>query len=674
MDWDPQAFVRVGSDNSVTVYCKHTEMGQGIYTGMATVVAEELGASWDQMRVTGAPADATLYSNLSFGEQFTGGSSSLQNSHDQLRQVGAASRQMLVGAAAGHWAVPAGEIGIRDGRLFHEASGRSSTFGELAELAGRQAVPKRVAFRSPAQYRLVGSDVPRIDVEGKTNGTVVYTQDFSLPNMLTAVVAHAPRFGATVKSFDAGAAIAMDGVFDVVGIPTGVAVIARDFWTATKARELLSIEWDNTNAFTLSSEDIVAEYKSIAGTAGTVARNAGSIMDALAGAGQVIEADFEFPFLAHSPLEPMNCVVRISNGKCEIWNAAQQQTRDQTDAAAILGMAPEQVEVNMLYAGGTFGRRATKDYTVEAVHIAKAANRGVPIKLAWTREDDMQAGQYRPLNYHRLRGGLDSNGDLVAWHHRLVGQSILAQEEPAWIVDGVDSTSVHGASDWLYAVPNVRVETHSPEYPVPVLWYRGTGASHTVFAVESFIDELAALAGRDALDFRLNMLREQSRMTNVLRLVAEKAGWGPAPGAGRGRGIAMCEQRGTYLAQVAEVTVQADRTWSVDKVITVVDCGLAINPDVIRAQMEGGSGFGLSSTLVDEITFRNGYVEQSNFDTYKLLRISQMPDMDVHIVPSAEPPTGVGELAPMTIGAAVANALSAATGQRYRKLPLPLTV
>jgi isoquinoline 1-oxidoreductase beta subunit len=670
LEWDPQAFVHIGSDNLVTVFCKHTEMGQGIYTGMATVVAEELDASWEQMRVDGAPADVELYSNLQYGEQATGSSSSLDNSYEQLRQVGAAARQMLINAAAAEWDVSVAEISVSRGEVQHQTSGRSSTFGDLAKLANVQPAPETVALKSRDRYRLVGADLPRVDIEGKTNGSIKYTQDLVLPDMLTAVVAHAPRFGTTLKSFDGTAAKDLAGVVDVVAIPTGVAVVATDFWTATKARELLSIEWDETNAFALSSEDIVAEYKRIAATEGIVAREAGSITDSLANAQQLIEADFEFPFLVHAPLEPTNCIVQVSDDKCEIWNAAQQQTRDQQDAAAILGMAPEQIEVNLLYAGGAFGRRSTRDYTAEAVEVAKAANRKVPIKLVWTREDDMRAGQYRPLNYHRLQAGIDGNGDLIAWHHRLVGQSIMTKIRPEWVYDGVDSTSVHGAHDWLYDVPNIRVEQHSPDLPVPVLWYRGTGATHTVFAVETFMDELAALTNRDPVEFRLGMLKHQPRMVKVLELAAEKAGWGASLGAGRARGIAMCEQRGTSIAQVAEVSVQDDDTWSVDRVVTAVDCGLIINPDIVRAQMEGGTGFGLSSTLGDEITFRHGYVEQSNFDTYKLLRIDLMPDMEVHIVPSNERPTGVGELAPMVIGAAVANALHAVTGRRYRKLPI----
>jgi isoquinoline 1-oxidoreductase beta subunit len=494
------------------------------------------------MKVEGAPANATLYSNLLYGEQMTGGSSSLPYSYEQLRQVGAAVRQMLVSAAANAWNVPVNEVSVSHGDVYHDASNRLSTFGELAELAALQPVPEAVVLKAPEHYRLVGSDLRRIDIPGKTDGTVKYTQDFTLPGMLTAVVAHAPRFGATLKNFDGAAAKAVEGVVDVVGIPTGVAVVATDFWTAQKARELLTIDWDETNAFTLSSEDIVAEYRSIVETEGTIARDAGSITDSFAKAQQIIEADFEFPFLAHSAIEPLNCIVQLSSDQCEIWNAAQQQTRDQRDASAILGLAPEQIKVNMLYAGGAFGRRANKDYTVEAVQVAKAVNRDAPIKLVWTREDDMRSGQYRPLNYHRLRAGIDSNGELIAWHHRLVGQSIFAQEGAEWIVDGIDSSSVHGANDWSYAVPNIRVDFHSPDLPVPVLWYRGTGYTHTAFAVESFIDEIAATVGRDPVEFRRSLLKDQPRMINVLQLVTQKANWGSSLGPDRGRGVAICER------------------------------------------------------------------------------------------------------------------------------------
>jgi isoquinoline 1-oxidoreductase beta subunit len=645
-------------------------MGQGIYTGMATVVAEAMDAAGEQMRIETAPANVELYSNLLWGEQLTGGTASLRNSYEQLRQVGAATRQMLMNAASETWNVPASEITGAEGVIYHASSSRSATFGEMADAAARRPVPETVTPKSPENYTLVGEDRPRLDVEIKTNGVAQFTQDLKLPGMLIAVVAHAPRFGGVVKSFDDTKARAADGVVDVVEVPSGIAVVAEDFWSALKARELLSIEWDESNAFKQSSHDIVQQYKAIADTPGTVAREEGSIADAFSTATQVLETEFEFPFLAHSPSEPLSCIVRVSGDKCEFWNAAQQQTVDQQVAAEIVGIQPEQVEIHTLMAGGAYGRRACNDYTSEAVHVAIALGADVPVKLMWTREDTMRAGQYRPLNYHRLRAGLNNDGELVAWHHRLVGQSIAELHVPAWVVDGIDSMSVHGAHDWLYDVPNIRVESHSPELPVPVLWYRGVGSTHTVFAVETTMDELATTAGIEPLEFRLRMLKDQPRMANVARLAAEKSDWGSTTGPGRARGIAICQQRSTFLAQVAEVSLHDDKSFSVDRVITAVDCGLAINPDVVRAQMEGGTGFGLSSALGDEISFEDGYVQQSNFDTYKLLRIDQMPAVEVHIVPSDEHPTGVGELAPMAVGPAVANALRALTGQSYHKLPI----
>jgi isoquinoline 1-oxidoreductase beta subunit len=516
----------------------------------------------------------------------------------------------------------------------------------------------------------VGAYEPRLDIPVKTDGSIVYTQDIKLPGMLIAVVAHAPRFGARVRSFDDTDARSLTGVADVFEVPSGVAVVARDYWTATRARDLISIDWDESEAIRFSSGDLFDEYRQIADVKGTIARDDGRIDDALNDAGKIVEAEYEFPYLCHSAMEPLNCVVQISEGGCEIWNAAQQQTRDQADAAAILGIEPAQVKINMLYAGGAFGRRACKDYTVEAVQVAKGLGTGVPVKLVWTREDDMQSGQFRPLNFHRLRAGIDDNGKLIAWHHRLVGQSINGQESPAWVENGVDSTSVHGAHDWTYDVPNIRVETHSPEKDVPVLWYRGTGATHTVFAVETFIDEVAHAAQRDPIEYRLDLLDANPRLRNVLHLAAAAFDRDYVDRAGYGRGIAICQQRDTCYAQVAEVAAHDNGNFSVERVVAAVDCGLVINPDILRAQIEGGTGFGLSSTIAEEITIKNGYVEQSNFDRYGLLRINQMPSVDVHIVSSDAPPSGIGDVSPMVTSAAVANALFDATGIRHRRLPI----
>ncbi|MEQ8861486.1 MAG: molybdopterin-dependent oxidoreductase [Pseudomonadales bacterium] len=667
--WDPHAFIRVDTDNTVTVFCKHTEMGQGIHTGMSTVVAEELGATWSQMRATGARADTSLYSNLLWEEQMTGGSTSLVNSYDQLREVAAAARQMLAAAGASVWGVRVAEVLVADGEVRHPPSARRLAFGDLADEAARQPIPETVALKRPEASRLVGSRLPRTDVPAKVDGTAVYTLDFRLPGMLTAVVVHPPRFGASLASFDDRAARAMPGVVDVVEIPSGIALLAHSFWEAVRARDRLQVKWHDAAACTLGSADIVARFKGLSDTPGVVARETGAVTPALSDAAVVIEADFEFPYLAHAALEPMNCVVRLSAGRCEIWNAAQQQTRDQAMAAAILGIDPDKVEVTMLYAGGAFGRRACSDYTGEAIHIAKAIEGRAPVKLVWSREDDMQAGQFRPLNYHRMWGGLDADGNVVAWQHRLIGQSIAARHSPDWIVDGVDEMSVEGAHDHPYRFANERVDLHSPEVPVPVLWYRGTGGTHAVFSVEVFIDELAAAAGMDPADFRRRHLQDDARLQNVLDLALTGSNWGSPVEPGRGRGLAICRQRDTRMAQVAEVSVK-NGSLSIDRVVTAIDCGLTINPDIVVAQVESGTVFGLSSTIASEITLAEGYVQQSNFDAYPVLRMDQMPEIEVHLVESNEPLSGVGDMTPMLIAPAVANAFYAATGRRIRKLPI----
>ena len=538
-------------------------------------------------------------------------------------------------------------------------------------MAAASTVPETVTLKPIETYRLSKSNVQRIDLEDQTTGKAEYTQDFDLPGMRIAVVAHAPRFGGTVASYDDTQARAVSGVENIVEIPTGVAVIANSFWTAQQARNLLSIDWDESSAFKMSSPEIVEQFKEIADTQGLIARDDGSVVDAIATSERVLEAEFEFPLLAHAPMEPLNYVVQWTGDQCRIWSGTQAQTSDQIDAASILDIPLQNVEIHTLLAGGGFGRRGCTDFVREALHIAKALGPDeAPVKLMWTREDDMQAGMYRPLNFHRLRAGIDASGNIKAWQHCLVGQSIAAQNAPTWIENGIDAMSVNGAHNWLYDIPNIRVETHAPELPIPVLWYRGVGATHTVFSVETFVDEIAALTGQDPLDYRLSMLKDEPRMASVVRLVAEKAGWGSSLDANQGRGISICSMRGTFIGQVAQVSIHDDDSYSVDRVVTAIDCGLALNPDVIRAQMEGGTGFGLSAVLGDAITLRDGYVEQDNFDRYPLLRIGQMPEVDVHIVPSSEPPSGVGELAPMAIGAAVANALHGVTGNRYRSLPI----
>ncbi|QDQ83168.1 xanthine dehydrogenase family protein molybdopterin-binding subunit [Paraburkholderia megapolitana] len=675
----PNAFVRVAPDNSITIIAKHVEMGQGAYTGLATILAEELDANWQDVRVESAPADAKRYANLAFGTiQGTGGSSAMANSWMQMREAGAKARAMLVSAAAAQWQVPATELTTRDGSVHHTASNRTATYGSLASAAARLPVPDKVTLKSPQDFRLIGQQLPRVDVPPKTNGTAQFTLDVTFPGMLVALLQRPPLFGATVKSFDASAAKAVPGVVSVVQVPGGVAVVAKGFWAAKQGRDALKVEWDDTKAEKRSSDAIMSEYRQLAEKPGASAKKVGDATQALAGAAKKVSATYSFPYLAHAPMEPLDAVVKLTADSCEIWAGDQFQTVDQGNAARTAGLDPQQVKIHTLYAGGSFGRRANvwSDYIVEAVSIAKALGaNGTPVKLQWTREDDIHGGLYRPMYFHKLDAGLSADGKLVGWRHRIVGQSIIAGTPFAagMIKDGIDATSVEGAANIAYAIPNLSVELTTTKTGVPVLWWRVVGSSHTAFAVEAFIDEAAHAAGKDPFVFRRDLLAEEPRMRAVLELAAQKAGWDPATPLpkGRGRGIAVAEAFKTFVAQVAEVSVDKDGNVKVERVVCAVDCGTPINPDIITAQMEGGIGFGLGAALHSAITLKDGRVEQNNFDTYQVLRMSEMPKVEVHIVQSGEAPTGVGEPGVAPVGPAVANAIFAATGKRIHVLPFP---
>ena len=675
----PNAFLRVAPDNSVTVIAKHVELGQGAYTGIATIVAEELDANWQDVRVESAPADAKRYANLAFGTiQGTGGSSAMANSWMQLREAGAKARAMLVSAAAAQWQVPASELTTRDGSVHHAATNRTATYGSLASAAARLPVPDTVTLKSPKDFRLIGHQLPRVDVPPKTNGTAQFTLDVTFPGMLVALLQRPPLFGATVKSFDASAAKAVPGVVSVVQVPGGVAVVAKGFWAAKQGRDALKVEWDDSKGEKRSSDAIMAEYRQLAEQPGMSARKDGDATKALAGAVRKISASYAFPYLAHAPMEPLDAVVKLTADSCEIWAGDQFQTIDQANAAHTAGLDPQQVKIHTLYAGGSFGRRANtqSDYIVEAVSIAKALGaNGTPVKLQWTREDDIHGGLYRPMYFHKLDAGLSADGKLVGWRHRIVGQSILAGTPFASVMvkNGIDGTSVEGAANVAYAIPNISVELTTTQTGVPVLWWRVVGSSHTAFAVEAFIDEAAHAARKDPFVFRRDLLAHEPRMRGVLELAAQKAGWDPAKPLpkGRGRGIAVAEAFKTYVAQVAEVSVDKDGNVKVERVVCAVDCGTPINPDVIAAQMEGGIGFGLGAALHSAITLKDGKVEQNNFDGYQVLRFAEMPKVEVHIVQSGEAPTGVGEPGVAPVGPAVANAIFAATGRRIHSLPFP---
>ena len=692
---EPNAFVRIDLDGTVTVLAKHLEMGQGSYTGLATLLAEELDADWDKVRVEGAPADVKRYNNLAFGPmQGTGGSTAMANSWEQMRNAGATAKAMLVAAAAQRWSVPASEISVSQGVVSHAGSGRSAGFGELVEAAASLPVPEQVQLKDPKDFKLIGKlELRRKDSTDKTDGSAIFTQDFKLPGMLVAMVAYPPRFGGVPRSVDSSKAKAVRDVVEVVefrDLPhgrSGVAVLAKNTWAARQGRDALVIEWDESQAFTLGSAEILAQYRGDADKPGLPATSKGDTDAALAQAAKTVEAEYEFPYLAHAAMEPMNCLVKLSSDRCEIWNGEQFQTVDQAIISGYLGMTPEQVSLTQLYAGGSFGRRAgsVSDYLLEAVAITKAArDKGVdaPVKMVWTREDDTRGGYFRPLYLHRVRIGLDQAGKLQAWHNRIVGQSIMAgtSMEPFMIKDGIDHTSVEGLSNLSYAVPNLQVELSTPSnIKVPVLWWRSVGHTHTGYVAETMIDEAAVAAGQDPYAFRHALLDSHPRHRGALELAAKEAGWDKPLAAGaegekRGRGIAVHESFGSFVAQVAEVTVKADGSYRLDRVVCAVDCGIAINPDVIKAQMEGGIGFALAAARHSAITLKEGRVEQSNFHDFQVLRMNEMPKVEVHIVPSAANPTGVGEPGVPPLAPALANALFAATGVRLRKLPFPAQI
>ncbi len=675
-------FVHVNPDNTVTVIIKHVEAGQGVWTGLPAVVADELDASWDQMRIESAPAQVPQYGNLEFDPkgnmQGTGGSTSMANSWDQLRQAGAAARAMLVQAAAVRWQVPPEQLAVSDGIVSHP-SGKHASFGELAASAGKLPVPRDLKLKDPAQFKYIGRDkLPRLDSRAKSTGTQQFAIDVMLPDMMTAVLLRPPRFGGKVQSIDAGAARTVPGVVDVVQVPRGVAVVACDMWSAKQGRDALKVVWDESAAEKRSSAELSREFRQLRESSGALqVEKRGNPEQELKNAAKVIELEFEYPYLAHAPMEPLTAACRLSAERCEIWAGCQFHTVDQMNAATAAGLKPDQVFINTLAAGGSFGRRATpdSDYIAEVVSIAKATGGRYPVKLVWTREDDVTGGRYRPATYHHIRAGLTQNGQLLALEQRIVGQSILANTPLASMMkDGIDSTAVEGNLPEQYGIEHALVTWTPVKVGVPVLWWRSVGHSHSAHATEVAIDEIAAAAGKDPVAFRLALLEKKPRSAGALKLAAEKAGWDAAvtKGGGRGRGVAVHESFNSAVAYVVEVTVAEDRV-RVDRVVCAVDCGIAVTPDVIRAQMQSGIGYGLSAALYGRITLTDGRVDQSNFHQYRVLRINEMPRLiEVYIVPSAEKPTGVGEPGTPPIAPAVANAVRAATGIRLHTLPFDL--
>jgi len=666
----PNAFIRIGTDDFITVIVNKSEMGQGVYTSLPMLIAEELECDWKRLRVEAAPVDPA-YNHTEWGVmQGTGGSSSVKSEWVRFRQAGATAREMLLAAAAATWDVDKASCHAEKGKVFH-SDGKSLTFGELAGKAAAMPVPKSVTLKDPSKFKIIGKAMKRLDTPDKTNGKAVFGLDTRIPGMLTALIARPPVFGGKVISVKDDKTKAVPGVQKVLQVPSGVAVVADGFWPAKKGRDLLEIVWAEGDGSRLSTDGLRKQYMEMANTPGKAARTEGDVEKAFSGATKRLNAEYEVPYLAHAMMEPLNCLIDFRNDSCEIWTGTQLQTGDRNTAAKVLGLKPGQVKIHTTFLGGGFGRRGNpySDYVGEAAQVAKALKK--PVKVIWTREDDIKGGYYRPMWSDKIAATLNSEGYPTAWRHTIVGQSILEGTPfQGMIKEGVDATSVEGAADIPYNIPNVLVDLHSPKIGVPVQWWRSVGHSHTAFVVETFIDELAYAAKADPLEFRRRLLAGHPRHQGVLALAAQKAGWGSVMPAGRGRGIAVHESFGSFIAQVAEVSVSADGNVHVHRVVCAVDCGQVVNPDTVAAQMEGGIVFGLSAALYGTITLKDGHIEQSNFHNYPLLRMNGMPTVEVFIVPSQEPLGGVGEPGVPPIAPAVANAIFAITGKRIRTLPI----
>lgn len=662
-------FIRISPDETITLIVNHSEMGQGVYTALPMLAVEELECDWTKIKVEAAPVDP-VYNSPRYGIQLTGGSSSLASEWERLRMAGAEARERLVAAAAELWSVDKKSCHAENGAVIH-ASGKRFTYGQLVKKAAMLPEIEDVKLKDPSLFKIIGHSTRRIDTRKKTEGSAVFGIDTYIPGMLTAVVARPPVFGAKVLSFKADKAMAFPGVRKVVQVPSGVAVVADGFWPASQAREALEIIWDEGPVASVSTEKMRAQYSALAKQSGVVAKQKGNTEQALQQASKKICAEYEVPYQAHAAMEPLNCLVDLQTDSCEIWTGTQAQTWDRDAAARITGLPPNRVIIHTTLLGGGFGRRGNphSDFVTEAVQVAKEVEQ--PVKVIWTREDDMQGGWYRPMWFNRITGGLDAKGKITAWHHTIVGQSIRAGTPfESKVNDGLDTASVEGAANTPYSIPNLFVDLHSPKIGVPVQWWRSVGHSNTAFVVESFIDELAHAANKDPYTFRHQMLGDYPRHRAVLELAAEKAGWRDSLSGERGRGLAVHSSFGSFVAQVAEVSVSSEGKVRVHRVVCAVDCGRVTNPDTVKAQMEGGIVFGLTATLHCAITLKDGRVDQHNFNDYPMLTIKEMPKVEVFIVPSNEVPTGVGEPGVPPIAPAVTNAVFNLTGKRIRRLPI----
>jgi isoquinoline 1-oxidoreductase beta subunit len=665
-------FIRLGTDGRVVFMVNKSEMGQGVYTSLPMLIAEELEIDWSQVSIEASPVGPDYY-HTQWGIQATGGSTSVLSEWERLRKAGAAARVMLVHAAAETWKVDPEKCRAEKGFIIHEPTDRRLPYGKLAEKAAQMKIPQDVPLKRPEDFRVIGKSMKRLDTPEKTSGKALFGIDMKVDHMVTAVIARPPRFGLKVKSLNSDKTKAVPGVKDVVQVDSGVAVVGDGFWSASLGLEALEVTWDEGDGAGVSTDSMREQYRRMSGTPGVAASKKGDPEQGLKQAVNRIHAEYEVPYLAHAPMETLNCLVDLGADYCRIWTGTQFLSGDRDAAAQITGLSPEQITLHNAYLGGGFGRRANpqSDFVGEAVQVAKKVKR--PVKVIWTREDDIKGGYYRPMWFDRITAGLDAKGNPVAWKHTIVGQSILVGSPFEGVMineDGVDATSVEGAADLPYQIPNLLVDLHSPKIPVPVLWWRSVGHSHTAFVVESFIDELAHAAGKDPYEFRRTLLQDGARQKGVLDLVAQKADWRKPMEKGVGRGIAVHESFGSFVAQVAEVSVNPEGRIRVHRVVCAVDCGRVVNPGIVQAQMESGIVFGLSAALHGAITFKDGRVVQSNFHDYPISRMSEIPRVEVHIMPSQEPPGGVGEPGVPPIAPAVTNAIFSVTGKRIRRLPV----
>ena len=668
-DFAPNGFIRIGTDGRITLIMPQVEMGQGMYTSMPMLLAEELEVGLDQVELKHAPPDDKLYANPLVGFQMTGASSSVRMMYGPLRKAGATARTMLVAAAAQTWDVNAASCRARRGVVTHTPTGRRLTYGALADKAAKVPVPDKVTLKDPKTFTLIGTPAKRLDTPQKVNGTATYSIDVRMAGLMIATLAESPVVGGKVVSVDDSKAMAIPGVRQVVRLDDLVAVVGDHMWAAKQGLAALAIQWDDGPNGKVSTEDVVQELDAASRNPGVVARTQGAPPSGVAGGSRRIEAIYQVPFLAHATMEPVNCTVHVRKDGCEVWTGSQVLSRVQATAAKVTGFPPEQVVVHNHLLGGGFGRRLEVDFETKAVRIAKEVDG--PVKVVWTREEDIQHDVYRPYYYDRMSADLDPEGKPIAWNHRIVGPSILARWAPPAFKDGLDGDGLDGAVQLLYDIPAIDVEYVRHEEPVlHTGFWRGVGVTHNNFVIESFIDELAATVKSDAVEYRRALLGKAPRARAVLDLAAKAAGWGQPLPSGRARGVSFLYSGwDTYLAQVAELEVSKAGEVRVHRIVCAVDCGTVINPDTVEAQIESGVNFGISASLWGEITLKSGRVEQSNFHNYRVLRMNEAPRIEVHLVRNLEAPGGIGEPGTAVTAAALANAIFAATGKRLRKIP-----